>query len=81
MIFVKVASSFPLLNLLVWEYAVGIFIVDKLIDRVGTQQRLFNPVHLPAVRRVDYMRRCILLGWRRRENLVLLVGAFDAACW
>ena len=56
----------------------GVLSLIKWIDRFGAQQRLLHPIHLPAVRRVDYMRRCILLGMEKKGNLALLVGAIGA---
>ena len=54
-----------------------IFIADKLIDRVRTQQRLLHLVHLYGLRRVDYMRRCILLGIEKKRK----VGAAGWCSW
>ena len=69
------------MNLLVCEYAMSILLLITSIDRLGTQQRLLHQVHLLAARRVDYMRRCMLLGMEKKGNLSLLLGVIVAACW
>ena len=76
-IFQKVTYSSFRLNLLACEYALGILSLIKWIDRFGTQQRLSHQVYLLATRRVDYMRRCMLLGREKKGNL----GAVGWCCW
>ena len=66
-----------------------IFIADKLIDRVRTQQRLLHLVHLYGLRRVDYMRWCILVLLLHLHQSICLewiewiicIGAYIACCF